>query len=210
MCKTGPRRNGRPRARGFSLIELLIVCAIALVLMAIAVPSVVNTVGNFQMRGSMGELSALFQNCRTTAVKTNKVKWLRFQQSGGRWVAYVDDAANSTSLTSSSAQMFLPAGFSKSAEPSGTGNPTALDASTLWGSSVDTSTTASTPSSDLDTYFNSLGIPCTYSNGNCTNQSFVYYFTRTDSSGNTKWSAIAVSPAGRIKSRYWSGSAWGE
>jgi prepilin-type N-terminal cleavage/methylation domain-containing protein len=207
-----PDRQSRSAAAyssGFSLLELMIVCAIAVVLMTLAVPTVIATISSHEMRSSMGSLSGLFQNCRTTAIKKNRTQWLRFQVSNGRWFAYVDDATSTTDLTPSKPQVTLPAGFIKSAAPSGAGAPPALDAATLWGSGVDTSTTAATPRSDLDTYFSPLGTPCTYTGGNCATQSFAYYFRSGNSTSDTRWAAIAVSPAGRIKAVYWDGTVWG-
>jgi hypothetical protein len=51
-------------------------------------------------------------------------------------------------------------------------------------------------------------LPCTYSGGNCTSAGFVYYFMDHRPMGRSGWAAVSISPAGRLKRWFWSGSTW--
>ena len=193
-----PSRRVSP---GFSLLELTVVLAMALVATTIAVPTMINVMANAQLRQGMNNLSTLYQNGRTAAVRKNSITRLRYQLSNHRYVAWVDDGINPSGLTTGSAQVWLPDKISKVAAPSGS-SPTPLTAAAC-GSTI-------TPDTTDDTYFNQLGVPCQYSAGSCSNsQAFVQYFTyRGTLNMGTTWAALCVSPAGRIKAWYWDGNAW--
>jgi len=197
-CGRGSRSQ---RPGGFSMIELLVVVAIVFALTAISLPTFNGMLTSAQLRGGMGDLSGLFQNARNLAVRQNTITWVRFQNSNNRLVYFVDNGASPTNLTTSTPQIYLPANFTKVGPPSGT--PTALDDATCGAASSSTLVT------DKDTYFNQMGIPCQYSGGTCSTATpFAYYFSYTGSSGGPSWAALCVSPAGRIKALYWTGSSW--
>jgi type II secretory pathway pseudopilin PulG len=183
------------------MLELMIVISMILAATTIAVPSMITVVANARLHQGMGNLSSIFQNARTRAAQRNSITRIRFQLINSNWVAYVDNGINPSGLTSTTPQLSMPTKFSKVAPPSGT-NPTPLDAATC-GSTI-------APNTTDDTYFNQLGIPCQYSSGACSSsQAFAYYFIYQGSANmSTNWAAMCVSPAGRIKTWYWSGSAW--
>lgn len=191
------------------MVELVVVVAIVITVTAIAVPTIGNVVASAQLRGSMSDLSGLFQNARNVAVRQNTIARVHFQMSQNRQVAFVDwiNCGSSTwcGLRASVPQVSLPAKFTQVSPPTG-GTPTPVSAATC-GSST---TLDSTPTDD--TYFNQMGIPCQYSsttNPSCSgSQAFVYYFNYLGSSGVPNWAALCVSPAGRIKAWYWTGSSW--
>jgi Tfp pilus assembly protein FimT len=189
------------RAAGFSLLELTIVLAMIMTATTIAVPTMVTVLANARLHRNMGNLSSLYQNGRTLAVRGNSITRIRFQLINGNWMAFVDNGVNPGGLTSTVPQLALPVNFSKVVPPTGTA-PTPLDAATC-GSTI-------TPDTTDDTYFNQLGIPCQYSSGTCSNsQAYAYYFTYKGSMNmSTTWAAMCVSKAGRIKSWYWTGSGW--
>ncbi len=200
------RRNrvSSPRVcawRGFSVLELMVVVAMILTASTVAIPTMINVLSNSTLRKGMENVSSAFQNGRGLAVKQNMIARMRFQLNGSNWVVYVDNGANPAGLTTSSPQLWLPRKFSKVAAPAGT-NPTPLDAAAC-GSALSPNTTD-------DTYFNQLGVPCQYSSGSCgSTQAFAHYFTYQAAFGSrTSWAAMCVSPAGRLKAWYWSGSAW--
>jgi prepilin-type N-terminal cleavage/methylation domain-containing protein len=187
--------------QGFSIVELLVVVAIIMVLTAVAVPTVTTAVASARMRGAMGDISGLFQNARGLAVRQNTLAHVRSQLINNRWQFYVDTLTSNgwTGLTTSAPQVWLPPHLTKVGPPSG-GTPTALDAAKCGSSS--------TPDTTDDTYFNQLGSPCLYNSGACsTSQAFVYYFNYAGASGPS-WTAMCVSPAGRMKAWYWNGSGW--
>ena len=188
-------------AAGFSMLELMIVLAMAMTATTIAVPTMVSVVANARLHRGMGNLSSLFQNGHTLAVRGNSITRIRFQLIDNNWVAFVDNGVNpSATIPSTVPQLWLPVNFSKVGPPSGT--PAPLDAATC-GSTI-------TPDTTDDTYFNQLGVPCQYSSGTCSNsQAYAYYFTYKGSMNmSTTWAAMCVSPAGRVKAWYWTGDAW--
>lgn len=208
---------------GHTVIELMVVIAIMLCVSAMAIPTVVNVVATAKLRSGMHNLTTLFQNGRTQAVKQNSIKSLNFTVKDGRVVAYVDSAANPEGLTADAittvngvagtqSQIYLPIAFTKVSTPTGSdGAPPALTATTMWGSSASDYTAITTD----PMYFNQVGLPCAYSAGVCpvTNPAgtgYVYYFNYATSLGKAQWAAIGISPAGRIKSWYWNGSAWSD
>ena len=198
-CKAPLQRS--MRAAGFSMLELMIVLAMAMTAATIAVPTMVTVLANARLHRSMGNLSSLYQNGRTLAVRGNSITQIRFQLINNNWMAFVDNGVNPGGLTSTVPQLALPVNFSKVDPPTGS-EPTPLDAATC-GSTI-------TPDTTDDTYFNQLGVPCQYSGGTCSSsQAYAYYFTYKGSMNmSTTWAAMCVSPAGRVKAWYWTGDAW--
>jgi len=183
------------------MVELLVVVAIVFALTAISLPTFSGLLTSAQLRGGMGDLSGLFQNARNLAVRQNTITWVRFQSSNNRWVAFVDNGASPTNLTTSTPQIYLPGELSWVS--GGTGAPAALDDTACGAASTSTVDTTD------DTYFNQMGVPCVYSSGSCPGgQPFAYYFNYAATSSQTNWAAMCVSPAGRIKAWYWTGSSW--
>jgi prepilin-type N-terminal cleavage/methylation domain-containing protein len=182
---------------GFSLIELLIVLGIILALIAIGVPSMATIISNARLSGGVTNLSGLLQNCRMMAVKENKIKSAHFTVLGNGPVAYVKNAADTSSLETNDVQVQLGAPLTKFTTPTGTNAPPEL-----------TSTELSFTAVTSDPSFNSRGLPCEYSSGVCTSKGFVYYFKDTRPLGASRWAAVSISPAGRIKRWFWSGSHW--
>ena len=186
---------------GFTLLEILIVVAIAAVVTITAVPKMTNVIANAKLRASMTSLSGLLQNTRMVAVKQNKTKTALFY--GGtttRLMGYIRDTGDSSALTTLDSQVEMEAPITKLTTPGGAGAPGAI------------ATLGFTPQT-ADPSFNSRGLPCLYSigTGTCpTNYGFIYYFKDMRISGSGGWAAISVSPAGRIKRWFWNGSEWTE
>jgi Tfp pilus assembly protein FimT len=192
---------------GFSLLELLVVCAIMMIVGAIAIPTMIHVVDMSRMRGSLSDISNLAQACRTAAVKSNQSQWLHFTGTTGNVVLFVTDK-NSTAtspILGDPKQLSLSNHFSLYATTPGN-VPPAMDGKTMWGSSTN-------PATGVDTYFNSRGLPCSpdpttkVCDMTLAPGGFAYYFAYQGSSG-LLWSAVGVSPAGRIKTWIWDGKAW--
>ena len=62
------REQGRRSARGFSLIELMFVVVIVVIMTAMAVPLVNNTVSYFRMRGAVSAVTGAIQSTRYQAI----------------------------------------------------------------------------------------------------------------------------------------------
>jgi len=198
-------RNGIHNNRdGFSMVELLIITAVSMIITMTAAPNMINAIGNMRLRSSMTSLSGVMQNCRTLAVKQNQVMTTHFvvtnygDGAASGVVAYVKRASDSSAVSTHDSQVQLEEPVTRVTTLSGPGAPTIpLDSSIL----------GFTPQTG-DPSFATTGLPCSYSAGICSNNGFVFYFHDTRSSGRNAWAAISVSPAGRLKTWFWSGSAW--
>jgi prepilin-type N-terminal cleavage/methylation domain-containing protein len=62
----------RPKRNGFSLTEMLIVVAIALVIATVAIPQVLNGMRNLRLRNSATNVAGLIQQTRQRAVRDNR------------------------------------------------------------------------------------------------------------------------------------------
>jgi Tfp pilus assembly protein FimT len=189
------------------MVELLIVVAIVLVVAAFAIPTMVTAIDSYQLRGSLGTVGNLAQRCRMQAVRNNAAQRLFFTtQPSGQVALFVENASSTaTAPLTGDPQVWLPLNFTLAgAAPSGTGAPSAMTSSTMWGANV------SSVNQGVDAYFNSRGLPClAASNGVCNDTNgFVYYFNYSGTGGRPRWAAISISPAGRIQTWFWNGASW--
>ena len=188
---------------GFSLLELMIVVAIALTITAIGLPRMSTIIANAKLRASMSSVSGLFQNCRMVAVQQNRTMTAHLSPPATppRLVYYLKKAIDTTgTLQTSDPQVVLEVPIFAFDSPTGAGAPSDVSAGVLGFKPQTTE-----PS------FNSRGLPCAYDTptGACPNVGFVKYFKDTRISGSSSgWAAISISPAGRIKRWFWTGSVW--
>jgi prepilin-type N-terminal cleavage/methylation domain-containing protein len=197
-------RPSKQRA-GFSFPELMIVIGVGLIITVVAVPVMSNVIANMKLRSNMTSLSGLLQNTRAIAVQQNGAKTachLNRSDPPYSLVYFAKNATDCTTVTANTmdSQVELEAPIIPYVTPSGPGAPPPMDNATL---GLLSSPLTSDPS------FNSRGLPCSYSGGICTpNTAFIQYFkdSRFGSSGG--WAAISISPAGRIRRWFFSGSAW--
>src|SRR5689334_16070854 len=116
---------------GFSLLEVLIVGAIGTIVTATALPNMVTGISNMRLRSSLTSLAGVIQNSRMLAVKQNQAMTTHFSPTTTGVVAYVKQAADTSSYTVHDSQVELEAPVIQTTSPSGVGAPPALDTTVL-------------------------------------------------------------------------------
>ena len=88
-CKTSQEKG---RKKGFSTLELLVVMAVTLVIAGIAVPGMVQTWYDLQLRASAGQVADLMQQARMTAARANVSPGvpIRYRVTNGMQQVYAD------------------------------------------------------------------------------------------------------------------------
>jgi prepilin-type N-terminal cleavage/methylation domain-containing protein len=196
----GTRENRRHR-RGFSLLELMIVIAMGLVVAALAVPNVLMSVANLRLRSAANSISGVIQDARIRAVKQNsRTQLLAVTQDSARLMCVDENLNNTCDATERRVQ--LPNSVTRlTAPPAGSGAPSSTVDATV---GITSPQVASLPS------FNPRGLPCLFNAGACTtNTGFVIYLAGAQPLGSNSWAAITITPAGRVKTWFWTGAAWG-
>jgi prepilin-type N-terminal cleavage/methylation domain-containing protein len=187
---------------GFSLVEVLLVVAIGLIVTTISLPRMNIVIANMKLRSSMTSVSGLLQNARAMAVQQNKImvaKHFNRTVMPFSLVYYVKLATDSSAMVTKDPQVELEAPITPYATPAGVGAPPAITNTAL---GLIANPITSDPS------FNTRGLPCAYSGGACASNAFIQYFKDDRISGSGGWAAISITPAGRIKRWFWSGSSW--
>src|SRR5688572_3927234 len=198
MGLSKPVSGDTGRVAGFSLIEVSVVVVISLVVGMIAIPNMVSVISNARLHAGVTSMSGLLQASRMEAVKKNQTLTTHFDTINGQtlvgWVKVASDSADRLP-TDLQAQWEAPVLMMES--PTGDGAPTEISTSVL----------GFTPQT-TEPSFNTRGLPCVYVSGSCANDGFLYYFKDTSRHGSQGWAALSISPAGRIKKWFWTGSAW--
>jgi len=200
------------KSHGFSLIELMIVLVISLVVAAFAMPSIAGAITTMRLRSAMSSIAGILQETRIMAVKSNKFDVARNTTYVGANLFYTDLNFNNA---------YTPAAGIIAAEPNvqvvagvtyQTTPPTAFPYATLIGPTLLTSPTV------FNVGFNARGLPCTPTGGSpvtgtpasCFTDGtvgYLMYFKIAGSFGDN-WSAISVTPAGRIRTWILNGTHW--
>lgn len=188
--------------RGFTITELVIVCTVALFLMAIATPEFLKISYNIRLRNAATNIAALMQQARITAARRNTIYTIYIPPAGAKACI---DLNNSGSCDAGEPVVAFSSTITQAAgaPTGGVGQPSPY---VLVG---DTGTTVYTNGTTLG--FSNRGLPCAYSGGTCSTPAagyFVYYLNDTRPGGNAGWAAIVVSRSGRSKALLWNGSSW--
>ncbi len=199
------RNRTTPRHTGFSLVELLVVVAVAMIIGGMCAPLLMNTVNQYQLRAASVDLDNLLQQARMKAVRDNKAYAVASNTSNTQLFF---DLNGNGGWDTGEPVVVLPRGAVALRGASGGSNPS-LSAATL----------GFTPqSSGTPFMFNARGTPCVQTTvagqSACTSWGapigastsptpvgFIYYVKSVRGS-NTVWAAISVSPSGRF--RVWS------
>jgi len=106
MMKTSRKR--KRSERGFSMVELLLVVAIMLVLSAITVPSVMQSLRIYRLNASATAVQNIMETARYTAIRRNKIVKLQAAVINGQNALWVD-AAGTGAYVNTDPVYFLPA-----------------------------------------------------------------------------------------------------
>lgn len=191
--------------RGFSATELVIVVAIILIVAAFAVPNVMQSWYNMELRATGDEVAGLMQQGRILAAKNNAYYAVCYRTNQGMQQVYLSQTtlASTTpctfiagnALTIDLARQITAASAAPSSSP------------TAYTYSMDTS--SGTPCDNTCTLaFSPRGLPCQLTSSTCATPAstyFVYYFQDSRPNG---WSAVLVTKAGRTKAMTWNGTSW--
>jgi Tfp pilus assembly protein FimT len=188
----------RRSSAGFTFFETMIVVGIGAIVTVTAVPNMITAISNMRLRSSMTSLAGVIQNCRMLAVKQNQTMTTHFSPQPDGIIAFVKLATDTSTYTVHDSQVELEAPVMELSTPSGPNAPPPIDTTTLGFASPQTS----------DPSFNTVGLPCSYASGVCTNHGYIYYFHDQRPQGKQGWAALSISPAGRLKKWYWNGSSW--
>lgn len=194
------RPHSRTKRSGFSVQEVLVAVEAITIILTMTLPIMTNSIPNVKLRASMTSVSGLLQNTRILAVKLNGTMTARYlvrTTSPFGLIYYAKRATDSSWLAVSDPQVALEAPITPYTTPTGGGAPAAISTTTL----------GFTPQTG-DPSFDSRGLPCSYSGPTCTPNGFIAYYKDDRISSSSGWSAISISPAGRIRRWFWNGSSW--
>jgi prepilin-type N-terminal cleavage/methylation domain-containing protein len=205
-------RNSRVsrKAKGFSLIELLIVVAMILVITAMAAPTLMRSIADMKLRGRVIAVQGLLQTARMRAVRDNKTyQVVSANLSDGETQVFIDldgDGLYDNGEPSVSVSPLSPLG-TKGDAPTKTTLYTDLGVSSTDFTGYQGGTTS------INIKFNPRGLPCSgaLSSLCIDNEGYVYYFqdTRGGVTGpGPVWAALAITKAGRMKTYLYLGSSW--
>jgi len=185
------------RAHGFSLLEVVGTVALAMTLLALAIPSLTKASQTYKLSALAREVEGQLRNTRFTAINRNRTASLLFS-SGGDW--YFLDLDTNGTVTGLERPMWVPQnGFSMN---SGTPSPSLT--SGVMGTSLDL---IFLPNRGIA--FTPRGIVVQVNAGQVPNTNRlpapgVIYIR--DPYGN--YAAVTITPAGRIRSWFLSGTVW--
>ncbi|HEX4603072.1 MAG TPA: GspH/FimT family pseudopilin [Candidatus Angelobacter sp.] len=174
--------------KGFSLIELMIVCVVLIIISAIAVPNIMQINSMYKLDAAGHAVASLLQQARMQAVKSNVPVYAKYDNATNMVFA-TDDPGNT--YVAGNPDVAISSGLSFQATPPDH-------------SQLDTYVSQSGgPAPQLATSigFNARGLPCSESGSNASVcQSVTAGFEWFIQKSNGGWEAITVTPAGRIKS----------
>jgi prepilin-type N-terminal cleavage/methylation domain-containing protein len=214
--------NRSRRFRGFSLLELMIVVAIMLVVAAYAIPIWTTSIRTSKIRGSETSYAGLLQLARTRAVNDDRYYSVYIKLAAGNnpQMAYVDiypQNANGTSGNGPTGNFVV----GPPADPMVTLSPEAVPQTALAAPNTANLYNSFCGACALAIINNTAptwgpdGLPCATAisaggTGLVCNSAGgpVAYVAFFQSATNQEWDAVTVSPAGRIKTWYYTGAVW--
>lgn len=87
------RRSGNG---GFTLVELMLVVAIMMIVLAVSAYVFLDNIPTMRLRGAADQLASTLQFMKVRAVATNRHSWLYFDQTDNFYTGFVDEAGFGT------------------------------------------------------------------------------------------------------------------
>jgi len=198
-------------ARGFSILELVIVIAIMMIVAGIAVEFVQRAAQTMRLEESAINYSNLLQQARLRAVHDDKYYTVLTASGGVNGNMAFVDIAGTGIYVPGEPMMVFSAGVSPQSFGSGP-NLAGLEAQFLPnnpGAVMTVNTTALGPT------LGSRGLPCTPTGGSLgvcpylsVNGIPTSYITFIQNTQSENWEAVTLTPAGRIRQWRYDGSTW--
>lgn len=187
------------KGRGFSLVELLIVVAIIMIVAAISVPRLLNTVSDINLRYAATNISGLLQSARMQGVRKNTfytVQPTTLSSGGTGYYAHVQGGSYAVG------DPLLPLGSQITAYI-GLGSGAPNESTFASGTSSNGLSFAPNAGPDAPS-FNARGLPCigVPATGACPlvpGQGFVIFLSKSSALGNVSWASIAITPSGHMQ-----------
>ena len=192
-------RISKMREKGVSLLELMAVVAIIMTVAAMVFINAVTALENIRLSQSATSYANLIQQVRIRAVQDDTFYTVQTAPAAGAVPpsAFADLSGNGTNPIMYFFRSVNPMPYS-----SGPGLAN-LKSQFLPVTGQNTvNTTAAGPT------FGPRGLPCTPSVGTCPYQTPTSYITFLQNSKTTKWEAITVTPAGRVRVWSYNGASW--
>ena len=187
------------KGRGFSLIELIVVVAIIMILAAISVPRMLNTISDINLRYVATNISGLLQSARMQAVRKNTfyaVQSTTLTTGGSGYYVHIQGGSYAVG------DPLIPLGSHVTAY-TGLGSGAPNETTFTSGTSSNGLTFAPNAGTDAPS-FNARGLPCigVPSTGACPmvpGQGFVMFLSKASAMGNVSWASVAITPSGHIQ-----------
>ena len=183
----------RHKAQGFSLLELMIVVAVILILTAVTVPRLLNTVSDISLRYVASDFSGLLQSARIQAVRKNTPYTVQQGTLPSGTQAYYLDLPKSGVYTNG--DPMLPLGPGLTVHP-GIGSGAPNEGAFIAGLNFTVNPGGTPPS------FNARGLPCIAVANLCPQtpgQGFVVFLSKAAITGGTPWAAVVINSSGRVQ-----------